>query len=95
MERYVGDIYTGTVSGITRFGMFVELENTIEGLVHVSSMKDDHYVYHEEALALIGEHTANVYRMGQKVQVRCIDANRFKREVDFALLTKKRGKGGR
>ncbi|MEE0108087.1 MAG: ribonuclease R [Merdibacter sp.] len=89
MERYVGDIYTGTVSGITRFGMFVELENTIEGLVHVSSMKDDHYVYHEEALALIGEHTANMYRMGDKVNVRCVAANRWKRQIDFELIDNK------
>ena len=58
MEQYVGRTYTGKISGITRFGMFVELDNTIEGLVHISSMKDDRYQYHEEALALIGEHTA-------------------------------------
>ena len=68
--------------------MFVELDNTIEGLVHISSMKDDRYQYHEEALALIGEHTARQYRMGQKVRVKCIGANRWKRQVDFELVEK-------
>ena len=85
MEQYVGRTYTGKISGITRFGMFVELDNTIEGLVHISSMKDDRYQYHEEALALIGEHTARQYRMGQKVRVKCIGANRWKRQVDFEV----------
>lgn len=88
MEQYVGRTYTGKISGITRFGMFVELDNTIEGLVHISSMKDDRYQYHEEALALIGEHTARQYRMGQKVRVKCIGANRWKRQVDFELVEK-------
>lgn len=95
MENYIGQRFAGVISGITKFGMFVELDNTVEGLVHISSMEDDYYHYDEVSHSLIGEHTANVYRMGQKVQVRCIDANRFKREVDFALLTKKRGKRGR
>ncbi len=86
MERYVGNAYVGKVSGVTRFGLFVELENTIEGLVHISSMKDDRYQYHEEALCLIGEHTATVYRMGDEVKVRCVAANRWKRQIDFELL---------
>ena len=72
-----------------------EIAREVEGLVHISTLIDDYYHYDEVSHSLIGEHTANVYRMGQKVQVRCIDANRFKREVDFALLTKKRGKRGR
>ena len=86
MERYVGNTYEGRISGITRFGLFVELENTIEGLVHISSLKDDRYQYHEEALCLIGEHTANVYRMGDPVKVRCVGANRWKRQIDFELI---------
>ena len=86
MERYVGNTYEGRISGITRFGLFVELENTIEGLVHISSLKDDRYQYHEEALCLIGEHTANVYRMGDAVKVRCVGANRWKRQIDFELI---------
>lgn len=90
MERYIGDVFDGVVSGITKFGMFVELENTIEGLVHVSTMNDDYYHYDETTKSLIGEHTATVYRMGQKVRIRCVDANRFKREIDFEVVTKRR-----
>lgn len=92
MERYVGHIFDGVISGITKFGMFVELENTVEGLVHVTSLEDDYYRYDEMSKSLIGEHTANVYKMGQKVRVRCTGANRFKREVDFEIITKKKKK---
>ena len=86
MERFIGNTYVGKISGITRFGMFVELDNTIEGLVHIATMKDDHYQYHEEALCLIGEHTATLYRMGDEVKVRCVAANRWKRQIDFELI---------
>ena len=90
MEKYVGDIFEGVVSGITKFGMFVELENTVEGLVHISSLTDDYYHYDEMTKSLIGEHTANVYKMGQAVTVRCIGADRYKREVDFEVVVKKK-----
>lgn len=90
MERYIGDMFDGVVSGVTKFGMFVELENTIEGLVHVSTLEDDYYHYDESTKSLIGEHTATVYRMGQKVKIRCVAANRFKREIDFEVVTKRR-----
>lgn len=90
MERYIGCVYEGIISGITKFGMFVELENTVEGLIHISSLEDDYYHYDETSKSLIGEHTANVFRMGQKVTIKCIGADRFKREVDFQLMTKKK-----
>ena len=90
MERYVGHIFDGVVSGITKFGMFVELENTVEGLVHVTSLTDDYYHYDEMTKSLIGEHTAKVYKMGQKVRVKCSGADRFKREVDFEVVEKKK-----
>lgn len=88
MERYVGHIFEGVISGITKFGMFVELENTVEGLVHISSLQDDYYSYDEMSKSLIGEHTAKVYKMGQKVRVKCVGADRFKREVDFEIMNK-------
>ena len=69
--------------------MFVELENTVEGLVHIASLQDDYYHYDETTHSLIGEHTAKVYRMGQHVRVKCIGADRFKREVDFEVLVQK------
>lgn len=90
MEKYIGCIYDGIISGITKFGIFVELDNTVEGLVHVSTLMDDYYHYDDTMKALIGEHTANIYRMGQKVRVKCVAANRFKREIDFEILSKKK-----
>lgn len=90
MERFVDDEFEGVISAVTKFGFFVELENTIEGLVHISSLKDDFYHYDERAYALIGMRTHHTYRMGQKVRVRCIDANRFKKQVDFEVIFTKR-----
>lgn len=92
MEERVGTIYSGVISGITKFGMFVELDNTIEGLVHISTMNDDYYRYDDSMKILIGEHLANTYRMGQNVKVQCVSANRFKREIDFELVVKKERK---
>lgn len=86
MERYIGRDYDGVISGITKFGIFVELENTVEGLVHISALADDYYHYDDAGHCLIGERTGKKYHMGQKVQVRCVDANRFKRQIDFELL---------
>ena len=86
MEKHVNEVFEGVVSGTTKFGMFVELENTVEGLVHISTIQDDYYHYDELTRALIGEHTAKEYRMGQKVKVVCVAANRFKREIDFELV---------
>lgn len=90
MERYIGNIFEGVISTITKFGFFVELENTIEGLVHISTLKDDYYHFDERAYALIGERNQKSYRMGQKVRVRCVDASRFKKQVDFEILPSKK-----
>lgn len=89
MEERVGNIYDGVISGITKFGMFIELENTVEGLVHISTLNDDYYHYDDLTKSLIGEHSANIFRMGQKVSVKCVGASRFKREIDFELMKKK------
>ena len=69
-----------------------EIAREVEGLVHISTLIDDYYHYDDNMKALIGEHTANIYRMGQKVRVKCVGANRFKREIDFEILTKKNKK---
>jgi ribonuclease R len=93
METQVGKIFNGIISGITNFGVFVELPNTIEGLVHVSEMRDDHYNFSQEAYAMIGQRTHKMYRIGQKVKVKCIKASRFTQSVDFAFVEKERGHG--
>ena len=71
-----------------KFGIFVELPNTVEGLVHVTNMNDDHYVFDEVTKSLVGERTRNRYTMGQKVKVKVTGASRFKRQVDFEVVKK-------
>lgn len=83
MKEHIGEIFEGVISGITKWGAYVELPNTIEGLVHVTSMRDDHYDYWEEQYELIGEHTRNVYKLGQTVRVRVLGIDRLQRTIDF------------
>lgn len=83
----IGDEYTGVISSVTSFGMFVELENTVEGLVHVSYLTDDYYHFDERSYALIGERTGNVYRIGQEVKVKVINVNMDEHVVDFEMIT--------
>ncbi len=89
MEDFIGQTFLGVISGVVKFGFFVELDNTVEGLVHVSSMHDDHYHYDERSYMLIGERTGKKYRMGQSVKVKCVGASRFKKQVDFEIIATK------
>jgi ribonuclease R len=86
MEDKVGTEYDGIISSVTNFGMFVELPNTIEGLVHVSYMTDDYYRYEERQLAMIGERTGNVFRIGDEITVRVINVNKDERSIDFEIV---------
>ncbi|WP_085991404.1 ribonuclease R [Oceanobacillus senegalensis] len=82
----VGEEFTGVISSVTNFGMFVELPNTVEGLIHVSFLTDDYYHYDERSHALIGERTANIYRVGDEVKVRVAEVNMEEHAVDFELV---------
>nr|WP_141432623.1 ribonuclease R [Bacillus sp. 03113] len=86
MEDKVGVEYDGMISSVTNFGMFVELPNTIEGLVHVSYMTDDYYRYEERHLAMIGERTGNVFRIGDEITVRVVKVNKEERSIDFEIV---------
>ena len=86
MQQYIGEEFEGVISGMTKWGMYVELPNTVEGLVHVANMTDDHYDYYEERYELAGSHTGKVYKLGQKVRVRVLDANRMLRTIDFEIV---------
>ena len=86
MQERIGNIYEGMVSSLTHFGMFVQLENTIEGLVHFSNMVDDYYYYDEEKYYIIGERTKKIYRIGDIVNVKVVGADPLKRTVDFVLV---------
>lgn len=83
MQERIGEEFEGVISGITKWGAYVELPNTIEGLVHVVNMKDDHYEYREEQYELVGEHFRNAYKLGQRVRVRVLGADRLQRTIDF------------
>ncbi|MBU3875197.1 RNB domain-containing ribonuclease [Faecalicatena sp. AGMB00832] len=83
MQARIGQTFEGVISGLTKWGAYVELENTIEGLVHVMNMTDDHYDYWEEQYELVGEHTRKVYKLGQRVRVRVLDVDRLQRTIDF------------
>ena len=85
MERHIGEEFDAVVSGITSYGIYAELPNTVEGLIHVSKMYDDRYYYKEETYEMYGIDTGRVFRLGDPVHVRVIDANTAQKTVDFEL----------
>lgn len=85
MFNHIGEEFDGVISGVTAFGMFVELENGIEGLIHISSLMDDYYEFHEELYSLVGEHKKKVYRLGDKVKIEVLQVNISERNIDFVL----------
>ncbi|HHZ01769.1 MAG TPA: ribonuclease R [Tissierellia bacterium] len=86
MYDKVGEEYEGVVSGVTSFGMFVELDNTVEGLVHISNMVDDYYIYDNEKKELYGQGSNKTYRIGDTVKIRVINVSIEKAEIDFELI---------
>ncbi|MFA7411668.1 MAG: ribonuclease R [Tissierellaceae bacterium] len=86
MMSYIGQEFEGIISSLTSFGMFVQLENTIEGLVHFSNMLDDYYNFDEEKYHIIGERTKRIYHLGDMVKIRVLKADRVSRNIDFELI---------
>lgn len=86
MKDRIGEVYEGLVSSLTHFGMFVQLENTIEGLVHFSNMVDDYYYYDDEKYYIIGEHTKKQYKIGDTVNIKVIGVDLIKGNIDFMLV---------
>ncbi|MDN5277874.1 MAG: ribonuclease [Clostridiales bacterium] len=82
----IGMEYDGIISGVTNYGIYVELGNTVEGLVHISTMDDDYYVYDEKHYCLIGQRTNKIYRLGDAVRVRVIGVDMASRNIDFVLV---------
>lgn len=91
MQDRIGEEFEGIISSVTSFGVFVELPNTIEGLVHITDLDDDYYVYNESQLSLVGERTRKIYRLGDKVTVQCEHVDIDNREI-FFKITKEEGK---
>ena len=85
MEQFIGETFTGVISGVTEWGFYVELPNTVEGLVRMAALRDDFYQYYESTYELVGEVTNKRYKLGQTVEVRLVDADSFMRTIDFEL----------
>lgn len=85
----VGEEFDGIISSVTSFGLFVELDNTVEGLIHLSNLTDDYYHFHEAQHALIGERTSRIYRLGDEVKVRVSRVNMDERTIDFEMVNMK------
>lgn len=85
MEQHIGEEFEGVISGVTEWGFFVELENTVEGLVRVTDLTDDFYQYYEDTYELVGEATNRRFKLGQKVRVRVEHCDRIVRTIDFVL----------
>lgn len=89
MESHIGEIYDGIITSVTSFGFFVELDNLIEGLVHVNSLHGDYYVYVEDLLAMIGKNTKKMYQIGNKVKVKVVAASKATAMIDFEIVEEK------
>ena len=86
MEDKIGNEYDGIVSSVTSFGIFVELENTVEGLIRFENLGNDYFIFNEEKRELIGERTNKVYKIGDKVKIRVIYANKLLKKVNFEIV---------
>ena len=87
MEGHIGEQFTGIISGVTDFGFFVELENTVEGLVRLDSLENDYFVYNKDLNAIIGKGGSKMYMYGDQVTVEVISASKEKAQVDFKLIS--------
>ena len=85
MERHIGEVFTGVVSGVTQWGIYVELPNTVEGMVHVSKLPGDYFLYDEQAYEMVGRDTGIKYKLGQTVQVQVEATDKFLRTIDFMI----------
>ncbi|MCD8878080.1 ribonuclease R [Staphylococcus kloosii] len=86
MVQHIGEEFEGIISSVANFGMFVELPNTIEGMVHVANLTDDYYHFDERQMAMIGERQAKVFRIGDSVQIKVINVDVDERMIDFQIV---------
>ena len=83
MEKHIGEEYDGIISSITSFGVFVELENTVEGMIRFDKLGDEYFIYDEDRKTLLGEKTKTMYHIGDKIRIRAIRADKQTRQIDF------------
>ena len=85
MEQYIGEEFEGVISGVMEYGLYVELPNTVEGLVRITDMWDDYYIFLQDTYELIGETTRKSYSLGQKVRIKVLSVDKVMRTIDFVL----------
>ena len=83
MENHIGEEYPGIISSITSFGVFVELENTVEGMIRFDKLGNEYFIYDEDRKSLMGEKTKTMYYIGDKINIRVIAADKQTRRIDF------------
>ncbi|WCN38224.1 ribonuclease R [Aneurinibacillus uraniidurans] len=86
MLRHMNEEFDGIISSVAAFGMFIELPNTIEGMVHISNLTDDYYDFHEKQYALVGQRTGRIFRIGDEVKVRVVNVNVDEHTIDFEVV---------
>lgn len=86
MQDKIGQEYEGIISSVTQFGIFVELENTVEGLIRFENLGNEYFIYDENRKRLIGENSNKVYKIGDKVKIRVVSANKLLRQIDFEIV---------
>ena len=86
MQDKIGEEFDGIVSSVTQFGIFVELENTVEGLIRFENLGNEYFIYDEERKRLIGEKSNKTYKIGDKVKIRVISTNKILRQIDFEIV---------
>ena len=85
MSKFIGESFEASIANVTSFGMFVELKNSVEGLVRLENMNEDYFIYDEVSSSLIGEHGGRIYRIGDKVIVTLVHTDLESRQIDFVL----------
>ena len=86
-EEHLGETAEGIISGITNYGMYVELPNTVEGMIRLSDLADDYYWFDEENYRLVGERTYREFRLGQKLEIRINQVDKLLKTIDFLLIS--------
>ncbi len=88
MEQHIGEEYKGMIISIMSFGMFIQLDNLIEGLVHINNMKDDYYIFNEVSMSLFGQRSKKRYRIGDKILIKVKSASKEQATIDFEIIKK-------
>ena len=86
MSHKIGEEFDGVISGVTSWGIYVELPNTVEGMVKISSIRGDYYEFNAERMEIVGEHTKKKFSLGQQVRVKVVEASKQMRTIDFRIV---------